>query len=142
MVQVEFLRDLLIGEIEAHEVQAEDPDSQRLVMCLEDCSRQVVELPTTSTTLVPLAVFVSVVQATLAGRRRFAEWAAHAARPPLLSNGLKALLIIQEVLNLDQESTPRTASLGMSQAVAPSWRAILEGTSIPSLPAKVTDTTR
>jgi hypothetical protein len=41
--------DLFIREIQPHEIEAEDPDSQRLVMAGEDGPGQVVEvLPTVS----------------------------------------------------------------------------------------------
>jgi hypothetical protein len=42
-IQIEFLGDLLIREVQPHEVQALDPDPQRLVMSGEDRPGQVVE---------------------------------------------------------------------------------------------------
>ena len=52
--EVEFLGDLQAGQVQAHEIQANDPDSQRLVMAGEDGVGEVVEALPTGMTLVTL----------------------------------------------------------------------------------------
>src|SRR6266511_4060491 len=54
-IQIEFLSDLLIREIQSHEVEAEDPGPQRLMMTGEDGTGQVVILCLAGLSPVPLS---------------------------------------------------------------------------------------
>ena len=42
-VQIEFLGDLRIREIESHEIQTQNPKPKRLMMASKDCVSQIVE---------------------------------------------------------------------------------------------------
>ena len=54
-MHIEFLGDLFIRQIQSHEVEAEKPDPQRLVMTGKDGTGQVVELRLTRLALIPLS---------------------------------------------------------------------------------------
>ena len=69
-VEVELLGDLLVREVQAHEVQAGDPDPQRLVVAGEDGVGQVVEASATAPALVALAMGLGVIPAVLDDRGR------------------------------------------------------------------------
>ena len=65
LVEVQFLGDLLVGEVQAHEVQAQDPDPQRLVVAGEDGVGQVVEAAAAAVALVALPLRLGVVPPVL-----------------------------------------------------------------------------
>jgi hypothetical protein len=47
-IQIQLLGDLTVGEVESHEIQAEYPNTQWLMMPFEDGTRQVIEIPLTA----------------------------------------------------------------------------------------------
>ena len=55
-VEIQLVADLLIREIQSHEIEAEDPDPQRLVMAGENGPGQVVEVFLTGLALVTLTL--------------------------------------------------------------------------------------
>jgi hypothetical protein len=60
-IQAQFPGDLEIGEIQPHEIQAQDPDPQRLMMAGQDCPGQVIEAAVASFAAVALAVALSLI---------------------------------------------------------------------------------
>ena len=46
-VQLQFLSDLRIRQIQPQEIEAQNPDSQRLMMSRENCPREIVKLTIT-----------------------------------------------------------------------------------------------
>lgn len=54
-MHIEFLSDLFIRQLQTHEVEAENPDPQRLVMTSKDGAGQVVEFRLTRLALLPLS---------------------------------------------------------------------------------------
>jgi hypothetical protein len=67
-VQAQFPGDLQIGEVQPHEIQAQYPDPERLVMARQDCSGQVVEAAAAAFATVALAVALLLV-VTIADHR-------------------------------------------------------------------------
>src|ERR687886_428395 len=59
--EVELLGDLPVREVQAHQVQAQHPDPQRLVVTGQDGAGQVVEAGATPRTAVSLAVRLPIV---------------------------------------------------------------------------------
>jgi hypothetical protein len=63
-VEVEFLGDLLVGEVQPHEVQAQDPDPQRLVVAGEDRPGQVVEPAAAAVALIHVPSAIAELRST------------------------------------------------------------------------------
>jgi len=70
LVDAELAGDLQAREVQAHQVQAGDPDPQRQMTAGEDGAGQVVEAFATALALVPLAVGLGLVAAVLDDRAR------------------------------------------------------------------------
>jgi hypothetical protein len=64
-IEIKLLSDLFIREIQPHEVEAEDPDAQRLVMTGEDGPGQVIKPSVASGAFIPLARRLSVITSLL-----------------------------------------------------------------------------
>jgi hypothetical protein len=64
-MEVQLLRDLLVGEVQAHEVEAEGPDLQRWMMAGEDRPGQVVEATGAIAALVALAGRLGIIASLL-----------------------------------------------------------------------------
>ena len=62
-IQTQFPGDLEIGEVQSHEIQAQHPDSQRLMMSNQDCPGQVIEATAAAFAAVALAVTLSLIVA-------------------------------------------------------------------------------
>ena len=61
LVEIEFLRDLLIGEIESHQIQTENPFPQRLMVMSEDGVGQIVKVAPTRVAMVALALALAFI---------------------------------------------------------------------------------
>src|SRR4051812_20280520 len=68
LAQAQLLGDLPVREVEAHEVQAQNPDPQRLVMAGQDGAGQVVEAGAAGGAAVALPVRLGVVPAVAGDR--------------------------------------------------------------------------
>jgi len=64
-VDVQFLGDLLVGEIQPHEVQAQHPDPERLMVPGEDGVGQIIEPLVAAVAVVALSFPLGVVPAFL-----------------------------------------------------------------------------
>ena len=69
LVQTEFLRDLLIRQIEPEQVQVQDSFAQRLVMMREDRVGQIIKVFVTGFAVVTLSFLVALMHPTAATRR-------------------------------------------------------------------------
>jgi len=94
--------DLAVGEIEAHEIQAQHPDAQRLMMAGEDRPGQVIETATAPFAPVALPVLLGVVNAVADDGAAGAAGAADAAGPAMLPDHLVALCVVDEGGEIDQ----------------------------------------
>ena len=63
-VQLQFLRDLRIRQVQPQEIEAQNPDAQRLMMPGENRPREVVKLTLAAAALIPLTFRLSVVKTT------------------------------------------------------------------------------
>ena len=94
--EVQFLRDLPVGQIKAHEVQTKDPAPQRPMMTSENRISQVVEAGFTVLASIALPVRLGIVPSmtghgsTAAGRTPNPFW------PAMLANEVKALRIVDQ----------------------------------------------
>ena len=89
------------SEVQPHEVEAQDPDPQRLVVAGEDCPGQVVEPLAAAVALVALPLGLGVVVAVLGGPGTATLGAPYAVRPAHQADGLEALGVVDEGLDVD-----------------------------------------
>ena len=95
-IEVEFLGDLLVEEVQAIEVQHQDPDPERPVMPGEDRIGQVIEAAGAGPALVPLPLRFGLIPALLDDRVRVAVRAAGAAWQAELADHLVALGVVND----------------------------------------------
>jgi hypothetical protein len=97
-----FLGDLAVGEVEAHEVQAQHPDPQRLMVPGQRRAGEVVEATRTGLAAVALPVRLGVIAAVAHHGAAAAAGAAHAFRPAMLPYQGEALGVIDQRREIDQ----------------------------------------
>jgi hypothetical protein len=90
-VDPQLLGDLLVGEVQAHEVKAKDPDPEWLMVAGEDGPGQVIEPLAAAMTAVALPFGLGVVMAVLGDLDGATAGAPHAVRPAEFPDGLEAL---------------------------------------------------
>ena len=95
-VEAQLLGDLTGGEVQAHEVQAQHPDPQRLVVPGQHGAGEIVEAPRTGLAPVALAVRLRVVAAVTHHGAATAPGTAHALRPAPLAHQGEALGIVDQ----------------------------------------------
>jgi hypothetical protein len=100
-VEIQLLADLFIREIQAHEIEAEDPDPQRLVMAGEDRPGQVIEELLAGLAPIALPLGLGGIVALPGDPRGIAMGTGDALGPPHLADRLEALSIVDEVLDVD-----------------------------------------
>ena len=94
--ETQLLGDLPVREVQAHEVEAQHPDAQRLVMTGQDSAGQVVEAGAARRATLALPMRLGVVPAVTGGRGAAAGRAADAIRPAVLADQLEALRVIDQ----------------------------------------------
>jgi hypothetical protein len=93
--------NLLIREIQAHEIQTQYPDFQRLMMSRKNRVRQVIKVPITVMTLITLTGGFRVIKAALDDLLGFTRWTCNTVWPAQLANGLITLNLIDQILDVD-----------------------------------------
>jgi hypothetical protein len=101
-IQTQFSGDLEIGEVQSHEIQAQDPDPQRLMMAGQDCPAQVIEATTASFATVALTVVLSIIVAIANHRMARTARTFDAVGPTILTDQLKALPVVNKGGEVDQ----------------------------------------
>jgi hypothetical protein len=99
--QAQLSRNLFIGKVQAHEVQAQHPYSQRTVVPFEDRPTQIVKLLSASMVDVPLPVRIAVMVPSFFDLVRIAARAANPIRPAQLAYHLITLRIVDQLLDTD-----------------------------------------
>lgn len=106
-VKVEFLGDLAVGEVQAHEVQAQNPNLERLMMASKDGAGEIIK------TLLAFLAFVAlgwgfVGKTSADNMPGFTKRTGAPLRPTKLAYGIVALGIIDKILDVDvyHQSTP------------------------------------
>jgi len=102
LVQIQFAGDLAIGKIEAHEIQAQNPDAEGLMMAGQDRPAQIVEAGAATFAAIALPVLLHVVDAMAYDGRAGAAGTANAIGPTMLADQLKTLLVVDEGGKIDQ----------------------------------------
>jgi hypothetical protein len=102
-IQIEFLSDLFIGQVQPHEVQAEDPEPQWLMMTGKDRPGEVVELPLAALAVIALPRRLGLVATLFSDLGRGAVGAGHAVGPTEVPDGLEALGVVDEVMDVEHQ---------------------------------------
>src|SRR5690349_19702439 len=94
--QVQLPGDLPVGEVQAHQVEAEHPDPERPVTAGQDRAAQVVEAGAASRAAVPLPLRLDVIPAVAGDSGAAAMRAADALRPAVLPDQLEAARVVDQ----------------------------------------------
>ena len=101
-IEVEFLGDLLVRQVQAHKIEAQDPDPQRLVMAGKDRAGEIIEARQAGCAPVALAFALPIVMAMACNLLTMALRAAHALGPAQTPDRVEALGLIDQGLEVDQ----------------------------------------
>jgi hypothetical protein len=112
-MQLQFVCNLLIRYIQAHEIQTQYPYFQRLMMSRKNRVCQIVKPCMTVVTLIALTSRLCVIKATLDDLLRFARGAGDAVWPAQLADSLIALYIINQILDIDLHGWTPVRDRGM-----------------------------
>ena len=101
LVQTEFLCDLLIRQVQAEQVQADDPFSQRLMMMGEDRVGQIIKVFITGFAMVALPFLLTLMPPATANVLGLAPDTFDTLGPTHLPDTLVALCIVYQVIDLE-----------------------------------------
>jgi uncharacterized membrane protein YeaQ/YmgE (transglycosylase-associated protein family) len=101
-VEAQFLGDLTVRKVQTHEVQAQHPDPQRLVMAGQHRAGEVVKAPRTRLAPIPLPVSLGLVKAIADYGTATAGRAADTLRPAMLAHQGETLGIVDQRREVDQ----------------------------------------
>jgi hypothetical protein len=101
-IQAEFFSDLPVREVQAHEVEAQHPHPQRLMVPGQRRAGEVVEAPGARLTSIALPVRLRVVAPIADHRLTATPGTAHALRPAMLANQREAFGVVQQPREVDQ----------------------------------------
>jgi len=101
-IQAQFQGDLPVGKVQAHEVEAQHPHTQRLVVPGQHRAGQVIETACTGLAAIPLPARLRVVVAVADHCIVVAGRAPDAFRPTALAHEGKALRLVHQARKVDQ----------------------------------------
>src|SRR4030095_4735704 len=87
--------------MQSHEIETQHPDFQRLMMARKNGVGQIIKAGIAVVALIALACRFRVIEAALDDLGRLTRWTRHAVWPAQLTDGLIALHIINETLDID-----------------------------------------
>jgi hypothetical protein len=102
LIEVEFLGDLPVRQVEAQEIQAQHPDPQGLVMAGQHRAGEVVEARLAVLAQPALARVPGIVPAVPDHVGAVARRASHAIRPAMLADQVEALGVVEQRGQADQ----------------------------------------
>src|SRR5262245_64709295 len=100
-IQRQFMGNLLIREIQAHEIQTQYPYFEWLMMSRKNGVCQIIKAPVTVITLITLTGGFCIIKAALDDLCGITRWTRDATWPVWLANSLITLTIIYEILDVD-----------------------------------------
>jgi hypothetical protein len=100
LVQIEFLGHLGIREGEAHEIQTQHPNPQRLMMASTDRGRQIVEASATGRAQGTLALGLGLVAPLFGHLSAFTIRTTDTLWPPEGTDGLNTFRVVDERLHV------------------------------------------
>src|SRR3954454_7654208 len=105
--KLELLGDLPVREVEAHEVEAQNPDPQLLMVSGENGPGQVVEAAAAGRAAITLAVRLGIIPAMTGDRGALTVRAADAVGPAVLAHQLVAFRIVDQRRQVHQRRHER-----------------------------------
>ncbi len=106
-MQCQFFCNLVVGQVQSHEVEAQDPHLQGLMMPGKDGVGSIIKAFVAVVTLIALTGGFRVIKAALDDLFGLAGWAFDAVCPAQFADGLITLNIIDQILDIDlQGGTP------------------------------------
>jgi hypothetical protein len=101
VVQAQLPGDLLVRQVQPHEIETQDPGTKRLVMSSQDGAGQVIEPRSAVLTLVPLSVPLGLIMTMADHGGTGTGRAANAFRPSTVPDQLIAFGIIDQSSQID-----------------------------------------
>jgi uncharacterized protein YciU (UPF0263 family) len=119
-VQTEFLRDLLIGQIESEQIETDDAFAQRLMMVREDRLGQIIKVTLAGFAMIALSRSLTQVPPATFDVFGLTPDTVDTFRPTHLSDSFVALCIVYQVIDLEHtgsmlDSNSLSKSLGTEQ---------------------------
>src|SRR3954471_3271639 len=96
LAHTQFVRDLTVRQVHSHEIRAQDPGRDRLMMSGQNGSRQVIEAILACLAQVSLPVPLAIVMAVADHTSATAVKADNAVRPAELTNDFRALRFVEQ----------------------------------------------
>src|SRR4051794_20996822 len=100
-VQAQFLSDLPVGEVQPHQVEAQNPHAERLMVPGQHRASQVVKTAMARLAQVALPMPLPFVMAVADHHSTVAVRTAHAIRPTMLTHQIKAPGLVQQAREID-----------------------------------------
>jgi hypothetical protein len=120
LVEIKFPRDLLVREVEPHQIQAQDPLAQGLMVMREDRIGQVVKVAITSFAVIALPFTLTLMHAASPDLVGLTPDASDTVRPADLAHALVAFRIVYQVVDSEHAgSMLRSVSLSKSAGWEP-----------------------
>ena len=110
-MKIKFIGNLLIGKIQSHHVQANDPRTKRLVMPFENRIGEIVELFLAGLAFISLPSRLRTMESALGNIFRITSRATQSIRPTEIANTLETLFVIEQGVNPDHPSCIRAETL-------------------------------
>ena len=114
-IEIQLAGNLLVGEVQAEEIAAQDPGAQWSMMAGEDGPGQVVELAGAEPAKIPPPSRWGLVVALVSDPVGVAKRAADPLRPPQVAHDLEAAGVVDQDLNVEHPGGEGIATGSMSR---------------------------
>src|SRR5262249_54372556 len=101
LIDRQFVCNLLIRQIESHEIQTQDPDFQRLMMASKNGVGQIIKASVTVVTLITLTGRFSIIKTTLDNFFGLTRGADNTVWPAQCADSVITLNLIDQILDID-----------------------------------------
>src|SRR3954463_6458710 len=135
--ETQFRGDLPVGQVQTHEVEAQHPDPQRLVVPGQHCPAEVVEARRTRLAAIPLPMQLCVVVPVPDYRVAAASRATDALWPAVLAHQGEAFRVIEQGCEVDRV---RCGHDDRNPSCSPATADRLEPSSYPNPPPRASIT--
>ena len=100
LIEIEFLGNLVVREVESHEIQTQNPHPQGLMMTGKDRVGQIVKAWLTGLAQITLTCGLGIVAPLFCHLRAITRGTMDTVRPAQVTNGLKTFGVVDERLNV------------------------------------------
>ena len=106
-VEIEFFRDLLVRQVEPHQIQTQYPLAQRLMVMCENRIGQIVEVPAAGFAMIALPFALALMHSALLDLVGFAPDTSDAFRPAELAHTFITLRVVYQVVESEHIDSMR-----------------------------------